>query len=239
MAASVWIWYIRWFLHLGKWCHALSASSYLNNNNVWAIGTLHRLAGCQEIVALYHKASAVLQIPFMHQKYHCTYSKVSGRADSTTGVISLPYMYSKQLAALVTNTYPDLWDRHFLKYSSLYWRRQPKRYLSESIQLLALKLYDDWDNHICTQILLEEGRPPSSATNYHRLIIFSGLYCPAARGIFEILVGFVRVECYNIEYTNCMGGTTVGWAASNGPQRVMEILLGQDDIRTNKLDKII
>jgi len=82
-------------------------SSYLNNNNVPAIGTLLSLAGCQEIVALYHHASAVLPIPFTHQKYLCTYSKVAGSAFSTTLVISLTYMNSKQLAALLTNTYVD------------------------------------------------------------------------------------------------------------------------------------
>jgi len=108
MAASVWIWYIKWLLHLHQWCHALSVYSYLNNNNVPAIGTLLRLAGCQDMVVLYHKASSVLPIPFTHQKYHSTYSKVSGSTDSTTGVICLTYMNSKLLAALLTNTYLDL-----------------------------------------------------------------------------------------------------------------------------------
>jgi len=143
MAAAVWIWYIKWLLHLDKWGHALLASLYLNNNNVLAIGTLLRLAGCQEIIALYYKASAVLPNPFTHQNYLGTYFKISGSADSTTGVFSLPYMYSKQLAALLTNTDLDLRDRPFLKYSSSYSGMQPKRDLSQCMELLALKVFDD------------------------------------------------------------------------------------------------
>jgi len=238
MAASVWIGYIKWLLHLDKWCHALSAYSYLNNNNVPASGTFLRLAGCQEIVALYHKASSVLPIPFTHQKYHCTYSKVSGSADSTTGVIRVTYMNSKLLAPLLTNTYLDLWDKPCLKYSSWYWRMQPKRHVSECKQLLAWKLFDDWDNYICTEILLEPQRPHWSTNNHHRLLIFRRFYSSAAGRIFEIVVGVVGVECFNIKQTDCIGVTTLGWAAWNGPERVIEILLEQDDIRTNKLDNI-
>jgi len=51
-------------------------------------------------------------------------------------------------------------------------------------------------------------------------------------------MGLVEVECYNIKQTDCTGVTTLGWAAWNGTERVMEILLGQDDIRTNELDNI-
>ena len=53
------------------------------------------------------------------------------------------------------------------------------------------------------------------------------------------MAGLVEVEGCDISQKNSMGrtGTPLGWAARNGHEEVVRILLGQDDIDPDKPDQ--
>ena len=239
MAALMWISHTERPLNANELCHALAVeigSPNLNTDNVPSIGTL--LACCQGLVALDKKASTVRLIHFTLQEYLRAHPQLFGSAHSTIAGTCLSYLNSQQVKALSASPSPDLRDTPFVKYSSLYWGMHAKRDLSECAKLLALKLFGDLDNHISTEILLKAQRPNWYAHNYHKPFLFGGLHCASAFGIVEIVIGLVGVEGCDINQTDCTGGTPLLWAAWNGHERVVEILLGRGDIDPDKSDNV-
>ena len=69
-----------------------------------------------------------------------------------------------------------------------------------------------------------------------KLALFGGLHYASLFGIVEIVVGLVEMEGCNINQEDCMGNTPLTWAAYNGHEGVVEILLGRDGINPNKRD---
>ena len=61
-----------------------------------------------------------------------------------------------------------------------------KRELSDRAKLLALKLFDYYNNHISTDILLEAHKVyrHHGYLNYHSL--FSGLHCDSCSGLLRL-----------------------------------------------------
>jgi len=121
----------------------------------------------------------------------------------------------------------------FLEYSSLYWGVHAKRDLSDCAKQLALRLFDCYNNHISAKILFgtEKPHPPSSS---HQHSQFSGLHCASFFGIAEIVDGFVEVEGCDISQKDCTGSTPLMWAARNGHEGAVKVLLGRDDVDPNE-----
>jgi len=67
----------------------------------------------------------------------------------------LSYLSSHQVRALSAGASSDLQGQPFLEYSSLYWGVHARRDLSDCARLLALKLFDGYNHHISTKVLLE------------------------------------------------------------------------------------
>jgi len=239
MAALMWISHAERPLKSYELSHALAVeigSPNLNFGNVPSIGTL--LACCQGLITVDKEASTVRLIHFTLQEYLRARPELFGSAHSTMAEICLSYLNSQQVKALSTSPHPDLRAAPFTKYSSLYWGIHAKRDLSECAKFLALNLFGNLDNHISTEILLEAQRPNWYAHNYHKPLLFSGLHCASAFGIVEIVVGLIGVGGCDINQTDCTGGTPLIWAACNGHEKVVEILLGRRDINPDKSDNV-
>jgi len=63
--------------------------------------------------------------------------------------------------------------------------------LSDCAKLLALKLFDDYNNHISTQILLKTQESYVYRINFDKLSLLNGLNCASIFEIDEIAVGLV------------------------------------------------
>ena len=238
MAALMWISHSERPLKPDELCYALAVeigSPDLDADNVPSLGTL--LACCQGLVVIDKEASTVRLIHFTLQEYLRAHPELFSTAHSEMAETCLSYLNSRQVKALPASTPPDLQNTPFLEYSSLYWGAHAKRDLSDCAKLLALKLFDDYSNHISSKILFEARGRGVYNVNSDKPSLFSGLHCASAFGIVEIVASLVEVESCDFNQEDCAGNTPLLWAAWNGHEGVAETLLGRDGVHPGKPNK--
>ena len=237
MAALMWISHSVRPLKADELCHALAieiGSPNLNTENVPSIGTV--LACCQGLVVVEKEASAVRLIHFTLQEYIRAHLDNFVLAHSTIAEVCLTYLNSGLVKALSTGPSTNLQDMPFLEYSSLYWGVHANRDLSDDAKLLALRLFDDYNNHTPTKILLQAQKMYCHAVDFDKVSLFSGLHCASFFGIVEIVADLVEMECCDINQMDCGGSTPLAWAARNGHERVVKMLLRRGEINPDKPD---
>ena len=264
MATLMWISHSERPLKANELCHALGVeigSPDLDIGDVPSIGTL--LGSCQGLVTVDKGASTVRLIHFTLQEYLRAHPELFGRAHSTMAETCLSYLNSHQVQALPPSDPRDLqsipfpddssdwkdadscpewqdflpgWGTPFLEYSSLYWGLHAKRDLSDCARSLALKLFDNYSNHISPKVLLNAQKLHSSLVDLDKPSGFSGLHCASFFGIVEIVAGFVEMEDCDINQTDFIDCTPLMWAAQNGHDGVVKILLGRGDANPDKPD---
>jgi len=235
MAALMWVSHAERPLEPDELLHALSieiGSPDLNSDNIPSIGIL--LACCQGLIVIDKEASTVKLIHFTLQEYLRAHPQLFGTAHSSIAETCLSYLNSQNVKALSPTSSPDLQNIPFLKYSSLYWGTHAKRDLSDRAKLLALKLFDNYNNHISGEILLKARTWYHHSVNLEKLSLFSGLHCASMFGIDEIVASLIEVEGCNINQGDCAGSTPLVWAAWYGHEGVVKILLGRDDVNPEK-----
>jgi len=236
MATLMWISHAERPLKPDELCHALAVeigSPNLNADNIPPIRTL--LACCQGLVVVDKEASTIRLIHFTLHEYLRAHPELFGAAHSTITETCLSYLNSQQVKAISTSRSPDLQSTPFLEYSSLYWGIHAKKDLSDCAKLLALKLFDDYNsNHISIEILIEAQEWYFGAFDYDEPHVFGGLHCASFFGIDEIVASLVGVESCDINQGNCFSNTPLYYAAGNGHEGVVKILLAQDDVNPNK-----
>ena len=233
MAALMWISHAERHFTADELCYALAIeieSPNLNADNVPSIGTL--LACCQGLVVLEREASTVRLIHFTLQEYLRAHSRIFTRAHSTIAETCLTYLNSKQVKAILASRSPDVQHTPFLEYSSLYWGVHAKRDLSDCAKLLALKLFDDYDRHISTKVLMIAQN--LWGVDIHEFSGFSGLHCASFFGIVEIVACMTEMEGCNINQMDFTGSTPLLWASRSGHEGVVKILLRRDGIRPDE-----
>ena len=200
MAALMWISHSERPLKVNELCHALAVeigSPNLNTDNVPSLNTL--LACCQALVVVEKKSSAVRLIHFTLQEHLLAHPDLFGTAHSTIAETCLTYLNSDQIKAIST-TPSDLQDAPFLEYSSLYWGAHAKKDLSDCAKQLALKLFDDYNRHTSTKILMKAQN--MWGADVDGFSGFSGLHCASFFGIVEITAALVQMEGCNINQTD-------------------------------------
>jgi len=104
--------------------------------------------------------------------------------------------------------------------------------------LLALELFDDNSNPTPTKILLRAQKIYCHAVDFDKISLFSGLHYASFFGIIEIVAGLAEGKGCNINQMDCGGNTPLVWAAGNGHEGVVEILLGRDDVDPDRPDNV-
>ena len=247
MAALMWISHSERPLKVDELCHALAVrigAPDLDGDNVPSVGTL--LTCCQGLVTIDKEVSTIRLIHFTVQEYLRAHPELFSSAHSTIAEACLSCLNSQQVKALSASPSSDLEDSEledsylqsmpFLEYSSLYWGIHAKRELSDCARLLALKLFDDYNNHISIEILLKEQEWKYNNLYFSKPYLFSGLHCTSFFGIVEMVACLVETEGYNISKKDSGGNTPLMWAARNGHEEVVKILLGRDDFNPDGLD---
>jgi len=235
MAALMWISHAERPLKPDELCHALAVeigSPNLNADNILPIRTV--IACCQGLVAVDKEASTIRLIHFTLQEYLRAHPELFSAAHSTIAETCLSYLNSQQVKALSTSPFPNLQNIPFLEYSSLYWEMHAKRELTDCTKLLALKLFDDYQSHLSIEVLLEAQELRSNYLKYDKSFPFSGLHCASLFGIDEIVAGLVEAEDCDINQRDSSDNTPLVWAAWNGHEGVVKILLGRGDVIPSK-----
>jgi len=235
IAALMWVSHSERPLKANELCHALGVeigSADLDGGNVPSIGTL--LYCCQGLISVDKEASTLRLIHFSLQEYLRAHPELLTTAHAGMAETCLTYLNSHQVQALSASPPSDFQGTPFLEYSSLYWGRHAKRDLSDYAKKLALKLFGPYGRHISTKILLNAVKQRPFHVNFGIISLFSSLHCASFFGIVSMVAGLVEVGECDINQTDCTGSAPLVWAALNGHEGVVEILLGRDDINPDQ-----
>ena len=128
--------------------------------------------------------------------------------------------------------------RAFVEYCSVYWGVHAKRELSDCGRSLALELLKQNYSQLSTRSLLARTKSFYHG-RFYTASLFSGLHCASFFGISEVVAGLIEMECYDINEGDFSGCGPLAWAARNGHEGVVKILLGRGEINPDKEDKYL
>ena len=236
MAALMWISHAERPLQADELCHALGVelgSSDFNSGNIPSMSTL--VSCCQGLITVDKEASTVRLIHFTLQEYLSAHPDMFNRPHSATAEICLTYLNSQQVKALSTSPNHDIRNTPFLEYCSVYWGVHAKRELSDSTRSLAVELLKGDYGWISTKFLLARVKTFRSWRSY-AWVLFSGLHCASFFGIIEVVATLIEMGCYDINGGDFLGRTPLTWAAHNGHEGVVKLLLGREEVNPDKPD---
>ena len=177
---------------------------------------------------------------FTLQEYLSAHPDIFSRPHQTIAEICLTYLNSQEVKAIPLNSIPlnahlDTKDTPFPKYCSLHWGVHAKRELSDCARSLSLELLKEYDGHISGKLLLNAQLAPDLANNCYMIPPFSGLHCASFFGIVEVVAAMIEMECCDIN-EDYVEFTPLTWAARNGHEEVVKILLGCEEVNPDKAD---
>jgi len=236
IAALMWLSHAERPLGTDELCHALAVelgSKDFNADNAPSISTL--VGCCLGLITVDNEASTVGLIHPTLKEHLSTRYDIFSRPHSTIAEICLTYLNSQQFKAIPADHSPDMSNTPFLEYCSLYWGIHAKRDLSGDATSLALQLFQKYDGHISSKLLLEKvnyQNRRSCASDFdsdiarHSSSPFSALHCASYFGIQEIVATLINRGCY-MDGRDSRGSTPLLWAARNGYEEVVGMLLRQ------------
>ena len=238
MTTLMWICHSERPLQVDELCHALAVeigSTHFNNDNV--PGTETVLASCQGLVTVDKEASTARLAHHTLREYLSTYRDLFPRAHSEMAETCLTYLNSDQAKALPAKPQPGLSSMPFLKYCSRYWGIHAKRGLSDRAALLAMKLLDQYENHVAANSLFEQILDPDEdSPEVNAPSLFSGLHCASFFGIVEVMTGLLGISGCDANQGDSAGITPLAWAVRGGQGDVVELLLRQKVVNPDKPD---
>ena len=202
-------------------------STDFNAGNIPSIRTLESC--CQGLITVDKEASTVRLIHYTVMEYVTYRPDILSKPHSAMAEICLTYLNSEQVKAIPVNRYAGPLDNSFLNYCSLYWGVHAKRELSDYARSLALGLLQEYDGRVSTELLLNRVKD-QDLRSFDPNFRFSGLHCASFFGIAELVAALIETGCCDINERDLGGDTPLSWAASNGHEEVVVILLAQEEI---------
>ena len=236
MEALMWICHAERPLQVDELCHALAVeigSAVFDSENARPIGLL--LGCCQGLITVDKESSTVRLMHFTVQEYLCTHPDFFSHPHLVMAKACLTFLNSRQ----VKNLPSDPSGRQvmpFLKYSSRYWGIHANRELSVHVGALALQLLRLYPDHPSAVSLLEQVLPAGSPLDANSPHSFSGLHCASFFGIHELVAALMNARSYEINQGDCGGNTPLSWAARNGHDGAVKLLLGREDVDPSRPD---
>jgi len=231
--------YSEWPLQAEELCHALGVeigSSDLDLENIPALRTL--LASCLGLVTIEASSSTVRLVHFTLQEHLLSNPTLFHRPHSTIAEICLTYLNYGSVWDLSPTFYSALSTIPFLEYASCYWGKHARMGMTENAKMLALRLLDRFDEHISARLLLLRYESESILDLYFEEaegpIGFTGLHGVSFLGIVEIVGSVLEMKNWDLNQRDCMGYTSLTWAAIKGYEGVVNILLEREDINPDQ-----
>jgi len=233
--ALMWVSHAEQPLKAGELCHALAIELGSRDFNVENAPSISKVVSCcQGLIAVDKEASTVRLIHFTLQEYLSAHRDIFSRPHSAMAEVCLTYMNSERVKALSDGLFLNLLDMPFLEYCSLYWGVHAKRELSDDAKLLALELLREYNDHISAVFIFQQ----LGYGWYFDDLRFSGLHCASFFGIAEVAAALIELGCITgINEEDTAGFTPLGWAAHNGDDKTVNILLGCEEVNPDKPDE--
>ena len=238
MAVLMWISHSRRPLLVDELCHAIAiriGSDHLDNDEILPISTW--LSYCQGLVMVDKGASTVRLIHFSLQEYLGTHPDVFDKAHATMAETCLTYLNFQSVRHLSADSLPNPRDTPFLAYSSLYWGTHMRMEPSDRAKAFAVELLGEWDSHICAKSLWRSVRYRFRIP-YDRKCAgpFPALHCISYFGIANVTDTLIQNNRWDVNQRGDAGMTPLIWAASCGHEKVVELLLRQEDTQPDMVD---
>jgi len=232
MEVLMWVSHAERPLRIGELCHALAVDmdlADLDRENIPPQDTV--LGSCLGLAVVDPETSVVRLIHYTLQEY-LSRPGILPDAHKTLSEKYLTYLNYKSVRGLQANDVPDLEDMPFLEYSSLCWGSHAKVELSDRAKSLALEILNQIGNHISATLLLKQtGISHSCSLARH---LWPGLHWAAYFGIVEIVAVWGGIKGSDINQSDCMGFIALMWAAWQGNEGVVELLLARNDVNPHK-----
>ena len=226
MTALMWISHAERPLRVEELCHALAVqlgTTDFDFGNIPSISTL--VSCCQGLITVDKEGSTVRLVHFTLQEYLSSHPNIFNKPHSAIAGICLTYLNSQQVKALSAVPSPYTRNAPFVDYCSIYWGLHAKRELSDYGMSLTLELLKEAYPPISTKLLLAQAKY-FKIWGLKTVSPFSGLHCASFFGIVEVVVGLIEMEYYDINEEDFAGRTPLTWAACNGHEEVVNVLLG-------------
>jgi len=243
VAALMWVSHAERPLSADELCHALAVelgSKDFNAGNAPSISTL--MSCCQGLITVDKETSTARLIHPTVKEYLSTRPDIFGKPHAAMAEICLTYLNSGQVKALSADPSTVIHDNPFLEYCSIYWGIHAKRELSDNARSLAIELLHKYDGHISGRLLLKQVKyldSKGSAGNFGSDpgidFPFRGLDCASFLGIVELVGTLTAMPGFRDERGVPML-TPLAWAARNGQEGVVEMLLGNYELYPNWSD---
>jgi len=236
MGSLMWISHAERPLRADELCNALAielGSKDFNSSNIPSISTL--VSCCLRLITVDKDESTVRQIHFTLQEYLSGHPDIFSRPHSAMAEICLTYLNSEQVKALTGDPSPDIRNMPFLEYCSLYWGAHAKRELSDCSRSLALELLQEYDNHISSKFIFEK-LGYIIRRDFGNKLQLSGLHRASFSGITWVVTGLIELGYYDINEKDILGFTPLAWAAHNGHDETVRILLEWEGIKSEEPD---
>jgi len=236
MKSLMWISHAERPLRADELCHALAVelgSTDFDVGNVPSMSTL--VTCCQGLITVDKEASTVRLVHFTLQEYLLSHPDIFTKPHSAMAEICLTYLNSRQMKAFSTTPSPNTQNAPFLEYCSVHWGVHAKRELSDGGRSLALELLKENYGLRSTKFLLTQTKG-FELWRFGTLSPFSGLHCASFFGIVEVVAGLIEMGCYDINELDFSGCEPLAWAARNGCEDVVKILIGLEGASPDKPD---
>ena len=237
IATLTWICHAERPLQVDELRHALAVeigATDFDSENAPSIGAL--LSCCQGLITIDKEASTVRLIHFTVQEYLCAHPDLFSQPHSIIAAMCLTYLNSNQIRKLSSHPLSDHQSMPFLEYSSRYWGTHANRDFSDHAKTPALELLNGYEDHISAISLLKQVLHPSRVGSIGHSPLFSGLHCASFFGIIELATVFVNAKGCEINQGDCTGKTPLLWAAKNGHEGAVKLLLELEDVDPDRPD---
>ena len=232
MEVLMWVSHAERPLLIDELRHALAVdlqSTDLDPENLPPRDTV--IGSCLGLAVVDAETSTVRLIHYTLQEYLSRHGNFPD-AHKTLGQACLVYLNYEQIKELPANDVSNLQDMPFLKYSSLYWGCHAKFELTDRAKSLVQGLLNLAGDHISATLLVDQIGSFHSCSPPHHL--WPGLHCASYFGIVEIVAGLIEREGCDINQSDCMGFTALMWAAQQGNEGVVRLLLARDEVNPDK-----
>ena len=236
MAALMWISHAERPLMADELCQALAIELGSLDFDADNVPSRSMVADCcQGLIAVDKEASTVRLIHFTLQEYLSAHHDIFATPHTAMSETCLTYLNSAEVKAISADPTPDIRDTPFLEYCSVYWGAHAKKEPSDRTISLSLKLLQQYDGHISGKLLLDQARH-LYVEDFSVSFRFNGLHCASLFGIVEVAYALIQKGICDINDGDFGGYTPLAWAARNGHDKMVIMLLGWEMINPDKPD---
>ena len=239
MEVLMWVSHAKRPLHVNELCHALGVeegSIDLNIRNIPAIETL--LECSLGLVTVEKSSSTVRLVHYTLQEYLSNNHNLFVKPHSTIAEVCLTYLNFRHVMSFLPTLRSFSPTAPFTEYASCYWGTHSRLESTEKVKVLALKLLDGYDKHISSEILLSR-RMDIRGRHFDPEYTprgFIGLHGAAYLRYEEIVVTLLETNQLDVQATDFHGNTAIIWAAREGHERVVKVLLERNGVNPNTPD---